>query len=322
VRRLLRVLGRLFVTAGVLTGARLASRLPEPEPGHEAPRDVRGERIVMALFGLAGALALAFVVAFARGAGTPWLGGTLGPAFGVAALALGVASARLVDQPEAIEERPELDQPEQVDALVEELRAPIAPQSRRRLLLSGLGALGAFGVALVTPLVSLGPSLRTPPIADPWRKGRRLVDEKGRAILAREIVSGSVLTAFPEGTSYEEMGAPVVVVRVAEAELDLPEARRGWAPGGLLAYSKICTHAACAVSLYQTPLFAPTAPGPALVCPCHYSTFDVLRGAEPIFGPAVRALPQLPLVVDRRGRLVAGGPLSGPIGPSWSGVRA
>jgi ubiquinol-cytochrome c reductase iron-sulfur subunit len=47
----------------------------------------------------------------------------------------------------------------------------------------------------------------------------------------------------------------------------------------------------------------------------------VLQGARPIFGPAVRALPQLPLTIDRRGRIVAGGSLSGPIGPSWSGVR-
>jgi ubiquinol-cytochrome c reductase iron-sulfur subunit len=320
VRRILRWLARLLVTGGVLAGARLARHLPEQE--QEASRDLRGERIVTALLGFASLLAVAFLVAFERGAGTPWLGGTLGPAFAVAALALGVASSRLVDQPEATEERPEVDEPGQVDALLDELRAPIARQTRRRLLLSGVGAAGAFGLALLAPLVSLGPSLRSPPIADPWRRGRRLVDERGRPVLARDVVEGSMLTAFPQGTSIEEMGAPVVVVRVAEDQLDLPGERQGWAPGGLLAYSKICTHAACAVSLYQTPLSAPTSPGPALVCPCHYSTFDVLRGAEPIFGPAVRALPQLPLTVDRRGRIVAAGPLSGQIGPSWSGVRS
>ena len=319
-RRLVRFIGRLLLAGGVLAGARAARHLPEPE--HEARRDVRGERIVLALFALASVLAIAFVAAFARGSGAPWLGATLGAAFACAALGLGVASSRLVDQPEATEERPELDDPEQVDSLVEELQAPIARQTRRRLLVAGFGALAAFGLAVLTPLVSLGPALRSPPIADPWRRGRRLVDEQGRFVLARDIVEGSVVTAFPEGTSIDEMGAPVVVVRVAEADLALPEGRRGWAPGGLLAYSKICTHAACAVALYQTPLSAPTAPGPALVCPCHYSTFDVLRGAEPIFGPAVRALPQLPLAIDRRGRVVAGGPLSGPIGPSWSGVEA
>jgi ubiquinol-cytochrome c reductase iron-sulfur subunit len=319
VRRLLRFLGRALLTGGVLLGARLAPQLPEHED--DARGDARGEQIVMGLFTLASLLSVAFVVAFARDAGTPWLGGTLGPAFALLALALGVASSRLVDQPEATEERPALDRQGDVDALVDELRAPIARQTRRRLLLSSLGAAGAFGVALLAPLVSLGPSLRSPPIADPWRRGLRLVDEQGRSILARDVVEGSVLTAFPRGASSEQLGAPVVLVRVAEAHLALPAERRGWAPGGLLAYSKVCTHAACAVSLYQTPLSAPTSPGPALVCPCHYSTFDVLQGARPVFGPAVRALPQLPLTIDRRGRIVAGGSLSGPIGPSWSGVR-
>jgi hypothetical protein len=32
-------------------------------------------------------------------------------------------------------------------------------------------------------------------------------------------------------------------------------------------------------------------------------------------------LPQLPLAVDGRGALRAAGNFSGPVGPSWSGVR-
>jgi ubiquinol-cytochrome c reductase iron-sulfur subunit len=57
------------------------------------------------------------------------------------------------------------------------------------------------------------------------------------------------------------------------------------------------------------------------VCPCHYSTFDVLRSADPIFGPAVRPLAQLPLAIAGDRALVAAGPLSGPVGPSYWGVR-
>ena len=97
--------------------------------------------------------------------------------------------------------------------------------------------------------------------------------------------------------------------------------RDGWAPHGILAYSKICTHAGCAIALYRKPMFAPTDPKPALICPCHYSTFDVARGAEVIYGPAGRPLPQLPLSVDRDGNLRAAGNFSGPVGPSWWGVR-
>ena len=63
------------------------------------------------------------------------------------------------------------------------------------------------------------------------------------------------------------------------------------------------------------------APKPALVCPCHYSTFDPATGGTVLFGPAGRDLPQLPLDVDSEGYLVAAGDFSGPVGPSWWGVR-
>ncbi|MEA2154116.1 MAG: ubiquinol-cytochrome c reductase iron-sulfur subunit, partial [Solirubrobacteraceae bacterium] len=94
---------------------------------------------------------------------------------------------------------------------------------------------------------------------------------------------------------------------------------RTWAPEGLLAYSKICTHAGCAVSLFRHPLNEDTSGPPALVCPCHYSTFDVRRAAKVTLGPAGRPLPQLPLRVQA-GRLVAAGPLSGSVGPAWWGT--
>ncbi len=76
------------------------------------------------------------------------------------------------------------------------------------------------------------------------------------------------------------------------------------------------------MSLYRTPLNQPTSHlGAALVCPCHYSTFDVARGAAVEFGPAARPLPQLPLLIRADRVLVAAGGFSGPVGPSWWGVR-
>jgi ubiquinol-cytochrome c reductase iron-sulfur subunit len=41
-----------------------------------------------------------------------------------------------------------------------------------------------------------------------------------------------------------------------------------------------------------------------------------------IFGPAGRPLPQLPLMVDADGDLLAAGNYSGAVGPGWSGVRS
>jgi len=72
--------------------------------------------------------------------------------------------------------------------------------------------------------------------------------------------------------------------------------------------------------MFRRPLYPPTTPGPALVCPCHYSTFDPRTGGKVIFGPAGRDLPQLPIAVEN-GLLIAAGNFSGPIGPSWWGVR-
>jgi ubiquinol-cytochrome c reductase iron-sulfur subunit len=111
------------------------------------------------------------------------------------------------------------------------------------------------------------------------------------------------------------------VVRLDPRALKLPRGRSGWAPEGIVAYSKICTHAGCAIALYRKPTFAPVQPRPALVCPCHYSTFDPATGGTVLFGPAGRDLPQLPLMIDGSGGLRAAGNFSGPVGPSWWGVR-
>jgi len=67
--------------------------------------------------------------------------------------------------------------------------------------------------------------------------------------------------------------------------------------------------------------FGAHVPRPALVCPCHYSTFDPADAGRVLFGPAGRALPQLPLRMTADGGVEAAGAMSGPIGPSWWSVR-
>ena len=106
----------------------------------------------------------------------------------------------------------------------------------------------------------------------------RLVDEAGKAFRADDIEEDTFYTAYPEHADRERIGAPVVVVRLKPARLRLPGKRRGWAPMGIVAYSKICTHAGCAIALYRKPTFPEVQPRPALICPCHYSTFDPADG--------------------------------------------
>lgn len=80
--------------------------------------------------------------------------------------------------------------------------------------------------------------------------------------------------------------------------------------GDYFAYSKICTHIGCPTSLYE-------AQTNRILCPCHQSQFDALHFGKPVFGPAARALPQLPIDVDEEGYLFAKGNFVEPVGPAF-----
>jgi ubiquinol-cytochrome c reductase iron-sulfur subunit len=317
-----------LVASGVLVLGRRRRRLRRREvPRVVAPGPARAgsELLAVGALAFASVCAIAFVVVYALDrlpAHTQLLGLCLGLCLASIAFAFLVLAKRVLPEEELAGEYHETTPEEQLrlERLVDESTDTF---TRRRLLgLAAGGAAGTLGLALITPVLSLGPFLDTDPLyRTPWRRGRRLVDEHGRPWRADDILENSFYTAFPEGADKELVASPLVLVRLPPDQLRLPAARSGWAPQGILAYSKICTHAGCAVSLYRTPTFAPTEPKPALVCPCHYSTFDPAEGGKVEYGPAGRALPQLPLLIDRDGVLRAAGNFSGPVGPSWWGVR-
>jgi ubiquinol-cytochrome c reductase iron-sulfur subunit len=267
--------------------------------------------------------AVAFLVLYIVYPNTPLLGTMAGLALLCIAVALMLASLKVVPQVIEVEERSVLLRDEEDSEIADDVRAGGEGVSRRKLLAGAAGVCGCgLGVMLVTPVASLGPRVRQTLASSSWEKGRLVVDEEDKPISADMFEVGTFLTGFPEGADKKDLGSPVVIVRVDPADLHLKPDRAGWAPQGILAYSKICTHAGCAVSEYRTPRFGPTSPGgPALVCPCHYSTFDVTRGAKVLFGPAGRPLPQLPLTIDARGLLRADGGLSDYPGPAWWGVK-
>ena len=310
----------------VLGRLRRRPRLPEPErivpPGQP---DRRAENLVLLLFGGAALCAAGFIAVYAWDSipnQTQFLGLALGLALAFVSAACIVIAKRLVVTEELEEEYGGTD-PEEEQALVELVDQSGDRFTRRRLLvLAGAGAGTALGAALLAPAASLGPILDVSSLyRTPWRRGVRLVDEAGNPLHADDVEEDTFYTAYPEHADREQMGAPLVVIRLQPAALRLPMPRHGWAPHGILAYSKICTHAGCAIALYRKPTFPAVEPRPALVCPCHYSTFDVANGGAVIFGPAGRALPQLPLEIDSRGFLRAAGNFSGAVGPSWWGVR-
>lgn len=289
----------------------------------------RAELLVAGLLAAAALAACGFVVVYVVDVDTQLLGLALGLALLALAAAAVIAGKALVSQEISTEERPDFTDPDGRARAEREAReldhvvtGGVEEISRRRLLGTAAGAAGvALGAAVVVPLASLGPAVDDRLRESPWADGVGLVDENGLAVPASHLETGSFLTAFARGSDREALASSVVVVRVDEKALSLPPDRADWAPEGIMAYSKICTHAGCAVNLFRRPLYPPRAPGPALVCPCHYSTFDVLDGGSVVFGPAGRPLPQLPLRIDSRGHLIAAGPLSGNVGPAWSGVR-
>jgi ubiquinol-cytochrome c reductase iron-sulfur subunit len=283
----------------------------------------RQEIAVAALFVTVFACAVAFIVAYVTDAGTQALGITLGAAFLALAAALLATGEWLVPHEPAEEARRPPAEPAEVAETAAALRPGGSAITRRRLL-AGTGAAAAAGLAgaAAVPLASLGPWMGSRLVDSPWRRGTDLVDAAGRPIDVDALEPGGFLTAFAAGADVDVVGSPIVVVRLEPSQLRLPASRSAWAPEGLVAYSKICTHAGCAVSMLRSPLFSAHVPGPALVCPCHYSTFDVADGGTVLFGPAGRPLPQLPLSIGPDGALAAAGPLSGDVGPAWFGTRA
>jgi ubiquinol-cytochrome c reductase iron-sulfur subunit len=330
---------RLGRALGLLIGGRAAARAasspapPPPPPGEvpevdpnerEVPSNRQAETVVALLLILGALCAFAFVALFIiTEYNTQLLGLSLGLAFLMLAAAAIIAGKLVVPQETLVEERDLLLEEEKVEQVVELIESGGEGLSRRGLLVGAGGLAGAGMVtALAAPVASLGPTLNDIHHTQ-WHRGRRLVDEEGNPFLASEVQIGTFYTALPEHGEDEAIDAGLLMVKLPAEYLHLPEARQGWAPQGIVAYSKICPHAACAISLYRYPTYAPdvnNAP-PAFTCPCHYSTFLPGEGGRLIFGPAGRSLPQLPLMVDDAGYVAAAGPFHEDVGPSWWNVH-
>ncbi|MGA9375444.1 MAG: ubiquinol-cytochrome c reductase iron-sulfur subunit [Mycobacterium sp.] len=144
-----------------------------------------------------------------------------------------------------------------------------------------------------------------------------------------DIDAGGMETVFPwresdgDGTTVESshhlfevaMGVrnPVMLIRIKTQDMKKVVKRQGQESfnfGELFAYTKVCSHLGCPSSLYEQQTYR-------ILCPCHQSQFDALHFARPIFGPAARALAQLPITIDKDGYLVANGDFIEPVGPAF-----
>jgi ubiquinol-cytochrome c reductase iron-sulfur subunit len=292
------------------------------QPLAKNPR--RTELVVAALLVLG-------VAGFAAYGGVYWVGGQAqleGVFLGVGLFGFGFGMAAwgkyLLPQGPFVEERHRL-QSEERD--IEAITAAVVDRGtmvvRRRGFLGGLLAAGSglVGIVLAFPLIrSLGPQPKKTFDGTNWRAGVRLVDINGRPIHRDTLEVGGIVTVFPEGpkgnramyASDQQAQAvnQTILIRPVKYPFVTKPGRETWTPDEYVAYSKVCTHAGCPVGLYQEQLYQ-------LLCPCHQSLFDVLKGAQQVFGPAPRPLPQLPLMIDGDGYLRAQSGYDQPIGPGF-----
>jgi ubiquinol-cytochrome c reductase iron-sulfur subunit len=236
-----------------------------------------------------------------------WLYGTF---LAVALLSLGLAVRRFfLDRyadVEAMEPREHPIADEDASAPISEVRSI----PRRGFLGRVLGGAAALlGIGLAAPVVSLGPAPGDELRRTAWERGRRVVTTDGEPVRPGDIAVGGVLTVWPEGAVNVEIAA-VMLLRLSGGPPEPPTNADWVVDEGLVGYSKICTHAGCPVGLFRER-------DDALFCPCHQSTFDARRGAEPTFGPAARALPQLPMAVDGEGYLTALDDFTEQVGPAF-----
>jgi ubiquinol-cytochrome c reductase iron-sulfur subunit len=271
------------------------------------------ELVVAACFLLSTLAAIALAVVYWRGGNTQAEGILLALVTGGIGAGIVIWAKEAMPREEVTEERESVaSTEEEVALLAADFEAGKEEIGRRRLLIGlAASAFAAFGAALLFPIRSLGPrpgkDLKRTPFAD---GPTRVVTDDGQPVRPDDLSVDGVITVWPEG-HVDAADSPTLLIHFRQNQEFTPRPGRGdWTVDDIVAYSKLCTHVGCPVGLYQ-------AESGLLLCPCHQSTFDVLDGARPIFGPAARSLPQLPLGLNNNGELIARGDFSGPVGPGF-----
>ena len=260
----------------------------------------RAYRAILIMLGLVPVLAIAFVVIYFVVPKTMyidfgWLHASalnvgLGTTAGLAVLLIGIAViqwARVVmgDEEMAEERHTAASSEEDRAATIAKWNDGVEQSGvkRRPLLLGALG--GAVGFAVI-PGVLLFADM------GPWPTKKVRAETIEKTIWAEDIVLVNDENWVPLRPEHLEIGQ---LVNAQPANL---------------AYSKICTHVGCPISLWERQTHH-------LLCPCHQSTFDLGNSGTVVFGPAARALPQLPIRVNEEGYLVAQSDFTVPVGPSY-----
>ncbi|MGW2723149.1 cytochrome bc1 complex Rieske iron-sulfur subunit [Streptomyces sp. NPDC001492] len=249
----------------------------------------------------------------------------LGLTLGLALFAIGAGAVHwartLMSDVEIADERHPIEASPEVKAKVMADFKQGAKESalgRRKLIRNTMfGALALFPLSGVMLLRDLGPLPGTKLRHTLWSKGKLLVNmNTNEPLRPSDVAVGSLTFVKPEGLEEHDENfqteiakAALMIVRIQPENIK-DKQELDWSYQGIVAYSKICTHVGCPISLYEQQTHH-------VLCPCHQSTFDLSDGARVIFGPAGHALPQLRIGVNDQGYLEALGDFEEPVGPAF-----
>ncbi|MCX5382906.1 ubiquinol-cytochrome c reductase iron-sulfur subunit [Streptomyces sp. NBC_00083] len=249
----------------------------------------------------------------------------LGLTLGVALFCIGAGAVHwartLMSDVEMPAERHEIAAPAEVKAQVmADFRQGAAESGfgRRKLIRNTMfGALAMVPLSGVMLLRDLGTLPEDKLRHTMWAKGKALINmNTNEPLRPEDLLVGSLTFAKPEGLEedaedFQTQIAKAALMLVRIKPEDIKDKRElEWSHQGIVAYSKICTHVGCPISLYEQQTHH-------VLCPCHQSTFDLSDGARVIFGPAGHPLPQLRIGVNDEGYLEALGDFDEPVGPAF-----
>jgi ubiquinol-cytochrome c reductase iron-sulfur subunit len=336
-------------------GMEIAHYAPAFPPGRKSRVEKRIERTIALLFVLSGLLALGFVAAYiwwpwkyepgavASKWYNPILAVTLGGSLTLIGIAIIAWAKKLLPDEVVVQDRHDGPSPYDEQKLTGAAIMNVVDETgiRRRPLIKAalLVPAAGLGAAALAPLV--GSLIKSPYDGYPllttgWNpannggKAVRLTRDDGTPIRPEEVSTGGQMTVFPGipgGATNKYADSPTLLIHLrpddaTKLRASIAASQAALAAGkdvakpvvdgmwqDFVAYSKICTHAGCPASLFEQQTNR-------LLCPCHQSQFQITDQAKPIFGPAHRKLPMLPLAVED-GFLVARSDFHEPIGPTY-----
>ena len=182
------------------------------------------------------------------------------------------------------------------------------PATRRTVLAGLAAAICGCGAARWAPARSEdGEDIPAGPDALPPQVGDRFTyiygEKMGDVIRPEDLPLGrdqKLVYPMDPATGTIRDGSRLNMMLLVRLDPDtLDEETRAAAAEGVVAYSAVCTHHGCPVSMWSKR-------AGTLYCSCHGTEYDPKARAQVVAGPAPRRLPMMPVAIEDGEIVVAG----------------